>query len=43
MTEYVEIFNLLIIPVFIWVILIERRITKIETIIDRRLQPRKEK
>lgn len=43
MREYIDIFNLLIVPVFIWVVLIERRITKIETIIEARSRERKEK
>ena len=40
MREYIDIFNLLIVPVFVWVVLIERRITKIETIIESRSKKR---
>lgn len=42
LTVFLRLLNILFIPMFIWVVIVERRLMKIETILQFRHHPRKE-
>lgn len=41
MTEYLQVLNVLIIPIWVWVIKVERRLTRIETTLNGKNQKRR--
>jgi len=43
MIEYLQFLNVLIIPILVWVVLVERRLTRIETILRLLNNPGREK